>query len=260
MKLNFSEYTNNHIDLTIEDEYDTDKLCDIFESKKRIMIRADLPGSGKSYSCESLTKRGYNILFVCPTNVLMDKYENNHNTKITGVTLNKFFGFGLTENTKITKFDDSDYQVIVFDEIFFYTPSILARIKKYCVENDSKIIIATGDTDQLEPVGQISNNLNYDSYMNQCINIIFENLMQFKENKRLKTKEDKDKLKKIKEELFNNSIPKEKTIRKYFPFVQKVSTDKIVAYKNSTCAEVGKLVRKRQKKTSEYEARDGFNL
>ena len=198
-EIKFSEYTNNNIDLTIEDEYDTDKLCDIFESKKRIMIRADLPGSGKSYSCESLTKRGYNILFVCPTNVLMDKYENNHNTKITGITLNKFFGFGLTENTKITKFDDSDYQVIVFDEIFFYTPSILARIKKYCVENDSKIIIATGDTDQLEPVGQISNNLNYDSYMNQCINIIFENLMQFKENKRLKTKEDKDKLKKIKE-------------------------------------------------------------
>ena len=114
-------------------------------------------------------------------------------------TLNKFCGFVLTENTKITKFDDSDYQVIVCDEIFFYTPSILARIKKYCVENDSKIIIATGDTDQLEPVGQISNNLNYDSYMNQCINIIFENLMQFKENKRLKTKEDKDKLKKIKE-------------------------------------------------------------
>ena len=36
--------------------------------------------------------------------------------------------------------------------------------------------------------------------------------MQFKENKRLKTKEDKDKLKNIKEELFNNSIPKEKKL------------------------------------------------
>ena len=60
----------------------------------------------------------------------MDKYENNHSTKITWISLNKFFGFGLTENTKITKFDDSDYQVIVFDEIFFYTRSILARTKK----------------------------------------------------------------------------------------------------------------------------------
>ena len=100
-EIKFSEYTNNHIDLTIEEEYDTDKLCDIFESKKRIMIRADLPGSGKSYSCESLTKRGYNILFVCPTNVLTDKYENSHNTRITDNL--KFFCFGFTENTKKKK-------------------------------------------------------------------------------------------------------------------------------------------------------------
>ena len=69
----------------------------------------------------------------------MDKYENNHNTKITGITLNKFFGFGLTENTKITKFDDSDYQVIVFDEIFFYTPSILARIKNIALRMRARL-------------------------------------------------------------------------------------------------------------------------
>ena len=80
-EIKFSEYTNNHIDLTIEEEYDTDKLCDIFESKKRIMIRADLPGSGKSYSCESLTQRGYDVLFGCPTNVLMDKYNKTKNEK-----------------------------------------------------------------------------------------------------------------------------------------------------------------------------------
>ena len=27
-------YTNNHIELTVEDEYNVDKLCSIFENKK----------------------------------------------------------------------------------------------------------------------------------------------------------------------------------------------------------------------------------
>jgi hypothetical protein len=86
--------------------------------------------------------------------------------------------------------------------------------------------------------------------------MIFENLIQFKENKRLRTTEDKEKLKLIKQELFDENIPIERTMRKYFPFVTKVKTDKNVAYKNSTCKEIGILVRKRQKKTNEYDVND----
>jgi hypothetical protein len=42
------------------------------------------------------------------------------------------------------------YDTIVFDEIFFSSIRKLARIKRYCDEHPDKIVIATGDTSQLE--------------------------------------------------------------------------------------------------------------
>ena len=55
----------------IKDEWNCDEMCDIFEEKRRVMIRANLPGSGKSYACEHMKDRGHNVLFVCPTNKLV---------------------------------------------------------------------------------------------------------------------------------------------------------------------------------------------
>jgi hypothetical protein len=94
------------------DEWDADKMCRIFEEKKRVIVRANLPGSGKSYACEQMKKRGHKVLFVCPTNKLVQKYKED------GVTLNKFFSIGINPRAKMAKFDDSNYDVIVFDEIY----------------------------------------------------------------------------------------------------------------------------------------------
>ena len=69
----------------LKDEWDSDEMCKIFEEKKRVMIRASLPGSGKSYACEHMKKRGHNVLFVCPTNKLVQKYG------AIGITMNKLF-------------------------------------------------------------------------------------------------------------------------------------------------------------------------
>ncbi len=57
--------------------------------------------------------RGHKVLFVCPTNKLAQ--ENLEN----GVTLNSFFGVGMTDDAtqRMPKFDDSIYDVIVFDEV-----------------------------------------------------------------------------------------------------------------------------------------------
>ena len=76
-----TEHQTHDIELTIEEEYDTAKLCNIAEEKRRIMNRAELPGSGKSYWCEHMMKLGYKVLFVCPTNVLAQKYTNKTKSK-----------------------------------------------------------------------------------------------------------------------------------------------------------------------------------
>ena len=83
----------------------------------------------------------YNVLFVVPTNVLVQKYNE-------AATINDFFGFGVDENMKVCKSDDSSYDVIAFDEILFSDVSNLRRIKHYVDNNTTKIVIATGDTAQ----------------------------------------------------------------------------------------------------------------
>ena len=166
-KPDISEPKTTPIELSLEDEYNTDKLCEYFEQHKRVMIRAEYAGCGKSYACEEMTKRGHKVLFVCPTNKLASKYGED------GCTINRFFAIGLTEDTKMAKFDDSPYDTVVFDEIFFSSVRKLARIKRYCEEHPEKIIIATGDTCQLESIDCITNQHDYDEYYNRCIDLIF---------------------------------------------------------------------------------------
>jgi hypothetical protein len=58
--------------------------------------------------------------------------------KEDGITLNKFFSIGINPNAKMAKFDDSEYDVVVFDEVYFYDVPKLARIKQYCWNNPNK--------------------------------------------------------------------------------------------------------------------------
>ncbi|MFM7978145.1 MAG: hypothetical protein ACKPKO_02420, partial [Candidatus Fonsibacter sp.] len=71
--------------MTIQDEYDTDKLCGYIEKQKRMMIRAEYGGCGKSYTCKSMETRGHKVLFACPTNKLANHYKEH------GCTINKLF-------------------------------------------------------------------------------------------------------------------------------------------------------------------------
>ena len=165
--IEINEHNTQIIDLTIEDEYNTDKLCGYIKEHKIMMIRAEYGGCGKGYTCKFIETRGPKVLFVCPTNKLASNY------KADGCTINKFFGIGLTEDTKMAKFDDSGCVMIVFDEIFFCSVRNLARIKRYCESNPDKIVVATGDTNQLECIDCITNQNDYDEYYSRCVDMIF---------------------------------------------------------------------------------------
>ena len=121
------------------------------------------------------------------------------------MTLNAFSGIGMTDDAtkKISKFNDAGYDVIVFDEIYFANVRMLARIKRYSDLHPNKIILATGDTNQLETIDFVSNQLDYETYMDHCIDTIFLNNLTLRENKRLKTQADKDTLKQFKADIFN---------------------------------------------------------
>ena len=76
----------------------------------------------------------------------------------------------------------------------------------------NKTIIATGDTKQLKPVQEITNTRDYELYTDNIIDNIFEYNMLLKECRRLNTQEDKDKLRSIRTDMFENKLPIMKVI------------------------------------------------
>jgi hypothetical protein len=76
-----------------------------------MMLRARYAGSGKSFIGKHLQMMGYNTLFVVPQNVLKQEIECD------ATTLNTFFSIPVFKGDKLPRYDCSDYQVIVFDEI-----------------------------------------------------------------------------------------------------------------------------------------------
>lgn len=92
----------------IEDEWDTQAICEKIIRRKRMMIRAKYAGSGKSFIGKHLQKMGYETLFVVPQNMLKQEIECD------AVTLNTFFSVAVGGG-KLPPYDYSGFQVIVFD-------------------------------------------------------------------------------------------------------------------------------------------------
>ena len=244
--INIPMYENKHID--VENEYDTDNIIEEIKVNNPMMIRGELPGAGKSFICQKMVDKGYTVIFVCPTNKLLQAFEGE------ALTLNKFFGISFGD-VKLEPFDYSNYDVIVFDEIYFSSLNTYWRIKQFVEQNkDSKIVIATGDTKQLKPIQPLTNIQDYETYADHIIDNIFENNILRKECKRLHTQEDKDKLNNIKYDWFINKLPLKKWIEKYFKYTTDISGSKNnIAYLNDTCKNVAKEIRKLENRKGEYE-------
>ncbi|MFM7981667.1 MAG: hypothetical protein ACKPKO_20350, partial [Candidatus Fonsibacter sp.] len=62
-------------------------------------------------------------------------------------------------------------------------------VPKKCLRNIRLIVVATGDTDQLECINCITNQNNYDEYYNKCVDMIFPVRMFLKENQEAQEQE-----------------------------------------------------------------------
>jgi hypothetical protein len=219
-----------------------------------VLNLGEYAGAGKSAACKHMQARGHRVLFVCPTNKLCQEITEEEKD-IAAVTVNHFFGVGIADGTNIRRFDARKYDVVVFDEIFLVDTRKLAKMKRYAEEHPEKIILATGDKNQLEPVEPMTNtHADLDAYSNHCVGMIFPKYIYLRENKRLKTAEDKQKLKDFKRDIFDESVPIEDTVRKYFPVLRQSETTYNIAYFNDTARYVAGQTRKRLGKSAEFEA------
>ena len=236
----------------VEDEWDTQEIAKQILTKNGCMIKGDVAGTGKSYIGKYFKKLGYNVLFVVPTNFLGQQCD------CESTTANKFFSISMEENEKLPVYDHSRFDVIVFDEIYCNDFGIYRRINKFIKEHiNSKIIIATGDTNQLPPIKPFSNTKPFEEYANECISIMFKYEIYLYECKRLKTIEDKTKLFNIKYDLLSTKKPFEEIIDKYFKWEDDIRVcNHNIAYENRTCKIISNHMRKLLNKQEEFEIGD----
>ena len=230
----------------VKDEWNTDEIIDEhILNNKRLMIRGDVPGTGKSYICQHLQNRNYKVLFVVPTNNLKQECGAE------AMTINKFFGISYGDE-RLEKFDYSGVDVIVFDEIIFHNVGKWALIWDFCKNNPDKIVVATGDTNQLKNPERVSNVMSFEKYADHCIDLIFENNIMLYECKRLRTEEDRKKLYDIKAMIVNNA-PILNVIEKHFGWSEgNEICESNIAYTNKTCREVSNKIRKMKGIENEY--------
>jgi hypothetical protein len=236
--------------LQVPDEFDTESICRQLVEHRRVILKAKLPGCGKSYACKRLEDLGHNVLFVCPTNELC---KNNLDDGVISVTVHTFFGCGISEDVKVSRFDDSRFDVVVFDEVYLCDLKFLTKIKHYCDEHPDKLVLGTGDTLQNEPINPLSTQFEHDTYANHIMSIIFPSEIFLQVNKRLNNEADKKKLIKLQEDLFDESKDVYKTLRENFKFTKTIDTANNVSYRNNIAEEISNHVRKNQNRQSDYE-------
>ena len=244
-KIEIPTYSNNTIG--IKNEYDTNSIIEEIKEAKHVLIKAKYPGSGKSYIAEKMQEAGYKVLFVAPTNKLVQKYGDN------AITTNIFFGISFGD-AKLKPIDHSEYEVIVFDEIYFNGISVLNRIREFKDKHPNKIIIATGDAKQMKPIVDLTNTKGHEEYADSCMNVMFQHCINLQECKRLTTQEDKEKLKNIYDDVFINKLSVSKIANKYFSFTDDLTaSENNIAYLNDTCKNVSRRIRALQNRKGEYE-------
>ena len=219
---NLYEYKDNelpkipnydNINISIEDEWDTQTICNKITEQNPVMIRGLYPGTGKSYIGEGFSKMDKNVLFVVPNN---RQLQERLNDGVSATTYNKFFSIAVNEDAgeKMPVFDYSDYDVIVFDEIYMSNIYTLNKVWQFVNNNPDLIIIGTGDVNQLGGIGDICNCQDKAEYTNNCINIIFKYDIFLEVCKRLGPEDcevankNREILKNIYEDIIINNLPR----------------------------------------------------
>jgi hypothetical protein len=218
--------------MTLKDEYDTNEINKIIDQNKTVLFKGLYPGVGKSTACKNYDK---DLLIVLPYN---KQCKTMKKEGYNAITFNKLFGlYGDDQAYKnMKKYNLEGINTVLFDECFLYKPKRLRMIDQFIKSNPDMVILGTGDLNQRNPVGY-----NNEQYLNQCINIVFNNQIVLKEIKRLKKEEDKLRWKELKNDIFNMSLNIVDIIKKHklntIHSMSELKTVKNVSYFNEMRAE-----------------------
>ena len=157
-----------NINISIEDEWSTESICKKVIKHHPCLVKGKVPGTGKSYIGEYFQTMNYNVLFLVPTNRLLQEKE------VEATTYNNCFSIAVHEDVgeKLPIYDYSPFDVIVFDEIYMSNLYVLNKVRLFIQNNPDKIVVATGDVKQLQGVEVMTNCQDPATYMDNCLDTI----------------------------------------------------------------------------------------
>ena len=232
------ENFNRQTQIRMNDEFDNDEAKRIIEQQtetildddtgcefevscegtpESLLVTGKYPGSGKSRLALHWGNKRKDMLVVCPTNVLCDSiWQKGY----TAITTHKLLGRRPrgSEEEKFTPFDVWKYNVILFEEIYFYPVFQLEWIRDFLISHPSKIFIANGDPAQNEPVGQTLS-VNFDAYYDQIMRQMFLRRLDLQIPKRYAPR-DRERMTKLYDELLREQHDPFVIAKKYLPVVQ----------------------------------------
>jgi len=190
----------NHID--ISDEWNKDIISEVYASNNRVICKAECAGAGKTSSFKHFV-HGKKALFVCPYNNLC--FEIIRET-FEAITLHRLLGIKLDDDKNEASsydFKISEYDIVIFDEIFLCTIDNLERMRQLMEKYQDKQFYATGDEYQLPPIENHLNVPNKKEYYKAAVATLFPNQITLKENKRCKSLDDRRRIKEISDKIRN---------------------------------------------------------
>ena len=237
-----------NINISIEDEWNTESICKKVIKQNPCLVKGKVPGTGKSYIGEYFQKMNCNVLFVVPTNRLLQEKE------VEATTYNKFFSIAVHEDAgeKLPQYDYSPFDIIVFDEIYMANLYVLNKVRLFIQNNPDKIVVATGDVKQLQGVEILTNCQDPATYMDNCLDTIFKYNIFLTICKRVgaKDSEEGERNRAIINDMYadfwENKLPINDIIPKYFEFTDDImASDHNIAYTNIRCRNVASEIRER---------------
>ena len=141
-------------------------------------------------------------LYVTPFNNLCDSLIIKGHQSVTLYNLMALNIAG--ESSKRKRYDVSEFDTIVFEEILMNSPQLLTQVQRFMKLHPDKKIIANGDVSQNLPIlFNLNNVTDEEKYLMHCINSMFPNQIILTVNKRMKDKKDRDTLKFLKDDIFD---------------------------------------------------------
>jgi hypothetical protein len=253
-------YNNDDNYIILKNEYDDNEIKNILDDKKNLIIIADTPGAGKTQLYINYTKNNnLNALFITPFNNLCQKLIKKN---IRAITINEFFKLGFNGEDSNKTYNLNNIDVVIFDEVFLYNLNTLKLIDKLIIYNKDNNIkfYSTGDHLQNEPINLNLNNVDdVNEYLKKAIYSIYDNKIILKVNKRLDNEEDKIKLLKLKEVIFNDDTNYKNIIDKLRLLDIKIINDynlietkNNITYFNKRADKINKIIHDKYNNHDEY--------